>query len=340
MQIGLYAHTHGIGHRDRSGNHTRSTPAQLLDPVGVARAAEAAGFHSMWFPDHVCMPRITSSAHVTNRSGRRSYEPQHEMLDAMVTMGAVAASTSTLKLGTSVLIAPYRHPLSDARQLATVDVLSGGRVLVGVGAGWMQEEFDALGVPFSERGRRTVECIEVYRRAWTDEAVANDGEHYRFADVSMDPKPLDPPPIVYGGVSPLGARRAARHCDGLYPLFLDPGLDPDSRRDLHDIVRAELDGIGRDPATFTMMAATGIRLTDDPEPGPDGRSRMRCAGTADEVLADIEEFARAGYSLLVCKMDCPSGELAELLEQIERVGEEIITAAAGVEAVGGWRSGL
>ncbi|MEX2627315.1 MAG: TIGR03619 family F420-dependent LLM class oxidoreductase [Ilumatobacteraceae bacterium] len=340
MQIALYAHTHGIGHRDHAGNHTRNTPARLLDPVGVARAAEQAGFHSMWFPDHVCMPRATSSAHVTNRSGRRSYEPQHEMLDAAVTMGAVAASTSTLKLGTSVLIAPYRHPLSDARQLATIDVLSGGRLLVGVGAGWMQEEFDALGVPFSERGRRAVECIEVYRRAWTDDAVAYDGEHYRFADVSMDPKPLDPPPIVYGGVSPLGARRAARHCDGLYPLFLDPGLEPDSHRDLHDVVRAELDSVGRDPAVFTMMAATGIRLTDDPGPGPDGRARMRCAGSAEQVLADIEEFARAGYSLLVCKMDCPSGELTELLEQIERVGEEIVPAAAGIDAVGGWRSGL
>jgi probable F420-dependent oxidoreductase len=340
MQIGLYAHTHGVGHRDAAGNHTRSTPAGLLDPVGVAQAAERCGFHSMWFPDHVCMPRETRSAHVTNRSGRRSYEPRHDMLDALVTMGAVAATTSTLKLGTSVLIAPYRHPLSDARQLATVDALSGGRVLVGVGAGWMRDEFDALGVPFAERGSRTEEAIEIYRRSWADDAVAHRGEHFSFADVSMDPKPLKAPPIVYGGVSPRGARRAARHCDGLYPLFLDPALDPAHHAGLHDIVRAELDVIGRDPATFTMMAATGIRVTDTPDPGPDGRSRMRCAGTADQVLADIEEFARAGYSLLVCKMDCPTGELAELREQLERVGEEIIPAAAGVDASGGWRSGL
>lgn len=340
MQIGLYAHTHGIGHRDAAGNHTRSTAAELLDPVGVAQAAERWGFHSMWFPDHVCMPRETRSAHVTNRSGRRSYEPRHEMLDALVTMGAAASATSTLKLGTSVLIAPYRHPLSDARQLATVDVLSGGRLLVGVGAGWMRDEFDALGVPFAERGARTEEAIEIYRRSWTDGVVAHDGEHFSFADVSMDPKPRAVPPILYGGVSPRGARRASRHCDGLYPLFLDPGLEPTHHADLHDIVRSGLDAIGRDPATFTMMAATGIRITDTPQRGPDGRSRMRCAGTAEQVLGDLEEFVAAGYSLVVCKMDCPSGELAELFEQLERVGDEIIPAAVGIEAAGGWRSGV
>jgi probable F420-dependent oxidoreductase len=336
VQIALYAHTHGIGFRDDSGNRTLSQPAATLDPVRVARAAEAAGFHSMWFPDHVCMPAETASAHVVNASGRRSYAPRHEMLDALVTMGAVAAATTRIRLATSVLIAPYRHPLSDARQFATVDVLSGGRVIVGVGAGWMREEFEAVGIPHAERGSRTEECIEIYRRAFADERVTHAGRHYSFADVSMDPKPAPGTPIVYGGMSPVGARRAARLCDGLYPLFLDASIPPDDKAHLHDIVRRELDAVGRDPATFAMLAATGMRVDEAPRPAA-GRT---CSGTADQVIADVARFATAGYSTLVCKMDCPSGTIDELLEQIERVGSEVMPAVAGITASGGWREGL
>ena len=336
VQIALYAHTHGIGFRDDTGNRTLSHPAASLDPVRVAQAAEAAGFHSMWFPDHVCMPAETASAHVVNASGRRSYAPRHEMLDALITMGAVASATSRIRLATSVLIAPYRHPLSDARQFATVDVLSGGRVIVGIGAGWMREEFEALGVPHSERGSRTEECIEIYRRAFTDDRVSFEGRHHRFADVSMDPKPAPTTPIVYGGMSPTGARRAARLCDGLYPLFLDASIPPDDKAHLHDIVRRELDALGRDPATFTMLAATGMRV-DDTARGADGRS---CTGLAKQVIDDVARFAEAGYSTLVCKMDCPSGTIDELLEQIDRVGRAIIPAVADITAAGGWRQGL
>jgi probable F420-dependent oxidoreductase len=339
MQIGLYANTHGVGWRDETHNYTRSVPAHTLRPVEVARAAEQAGFHSMWFPDHVCMPLETASAHIANETGKRSYSPRHEMLDAAVVMGAVAVSTSTLKIGTSVLIAPYRGPLNDARQFTTVDVLSGGRLLLGVGAGWMAEEFDALGVPFGERGRRTVECIEVYKRAWTDDVVSFHGEFYDIDDVSMDPKPTTQPrpPIIYGGVSPLGARRAARHCDGLYPVFLDPGADPARLDHLHDIVRAELDEQGRDPSTFTMMAASTLRITDAPATAD---PRPICTGSAEQILTDLERFAASGYSLVVCKMDCPSGEVGEIIEQIGRVGAEVIPEATGIVPAGDWKADL
>lgn len=342
MQIGLYAHTHGVGYRDDTHNYTRSVPAHTLRPVDVAQAAETAGFHSMWFPDHVCMPLETASAHIANQTGKRSYSSRHEMLDAAVVMGAVAGATSTLKLGTSVLIAPYRGPLNDIRQFTTVDVLSDGRLLLGVGAGWMAEEFAALGVPFAERGRRTEECIEIYKRCWTDDVVNFSGEFYDIQDVSMDPKPAQQPrpPIIYGGVAPLGARRAARLCDGLYPVFLDPQADPTRLDHLHDIVREELDSLGRDPATFTMMAASTLRLTDAGDPLSSAASRPICTGTPDQVLEDLERFARSGYSLVVCKMDCPSGEVDEIIEQIERVGRDVIPAAADITATGGWKPAL
>jgi probable F420-dependent oxidoreductase len=170
------------------------------------------------------------------------------MLDAAVTMGAVAASTNTLKLGTSVLIVPYRNPLSDARQFATVDALSNGRLILGVGAGWMKEEFDALGLSYAERGAMANECIEIFKRSWTTEVVDFHGRFYNFDSVSMDPKPVKKPrpPIIFGGVVPAGARRAARYCDGFYPIFLDPQAEPKRFAPLLDEIRREAGRLGRD----------------------------------------------------------------------------------------------
>ncbi|MFT7602174.1 MAG: putative F420-dependent oxidoreductase [Acidimicrobiales bacterium] len=342
MQIALYAHTHGLGYRDGEDNRTRSVSASSLEPASVAVDAEAAGFHSMWFPDHVCMPLETGSAHVANTSGTRSYAPHHDMLDAAVVMGAVATSTTTLKLGTSVLIAPYRGPLNDARQFATVDILSGGRLILGVGAGWMLEEFEALGVAHSERGGRTVEAIEIYKRAWTQPDVSYDGAYYQFSNISMDPKPIQKPrpPIIYGGISELGARRAARHCDGFYPLFLDPYADPSRYAAHQDLIRAELESQHRDPATFTMMGAATFHLaSDDEATGADGRQRI-CTGSAERILEDLARFAEAGYSMIVAKIVCPSGEVSELREHIEQIGHQIIPTATELQPSGGWRPEL
>jgi probable F420-dependent oxidoreductase len=262
------------------------------------------------------------------------------MLDGAVVMGAVASATSTIKLGTSVLVAPYRGPLSDARQFATVDVLSGGRLLLGVGAGWMAEEFDALGVDFAERGKRTVECIEIYKRSWQDDFVSFDGDYYAFDNVSMDPKPLQKPhpPIIYGGVSPLGAHRAAAHCDGFYPVFLDPFADPTRHSGLQTIIKSDLEMAGRDPSTFIMMAATTMRVTDSDDALAHQMPRKICTGTSEQVLEDLEKFAEAGYSLVVAKMDCPSGEVKEIHEQIDRVGHEIVPECARIQATGGWKA--
>ncbi len=339
MQLGLYANTHGLGYRDETNNLTRSVPATELQPVAVAQAAEAAGFHSMWFPDHVCMPLQTASAHVANTTGKRSYEPFHEMLDAAVVMGAVAVSTSRLVLGTSVLIAPYRHPLSDARQLATVDVLSGGRMWLGVGSGWMREEFEALNLNVAERGRRTLEAIEIYKRAFTDDVVAFEGEYYRFGDISMRPRPLQSPrpPIIYGGVTDLGAKRAARYCDGYYPLFLDPGAEPTRYDAQQDLIRAELDRLGRAHDSFTMLAAVTLQLTDASDPLAQRARRPVCTGTAEQVVEDLAVFAAHGYGLMVAKMVCPSGEVSELRERIAQAGEELVPAMREITPAGGWQ---
>jgi len=213
------------GYREGENNRTRSVPADQLVPTQVAADAERAEFHSMRFPDHVCMPLETASAHAANVTGKRSYSSHHEMLDAAAVMGAVAATTATLKLGTSVLVAPYRGPLNDARQFATINFLSGRRLILGVGPGWMAEEFA--------------------------------GTHYQFHDISMDPEPIQKPrpPIIYGSVTELGAKRSARHCDGFYPLFLDPFAEPHRYTAHQDIIRGILDETGRAEDTLTMMGS-------------------------------------------------------------------------------------
>ncbi|MGE0823564.1 MAG: TIGR03619 family F420-dependent LLM class oxidoreductase [Candidatus Binatia bacterium] len=342
MNIGMYATTHGLMYRDNTNAFLRSLPATAMQPVRVAQLIEQAGFHSMWFPDHVCMPLQSASEHVANVSGTRAYESHHAMLDAAVVMGAVATNTKTLKLGTSVLISPYRHPLSDARQFATVDQLSNGRLLFGVGAGWMQEEFDAIGVPYTGRGQRTEECIEIYKRSWTQEVVNFQGNYYQFDNVSMDPKPVQRPhpPIIYGGVTPGGARRAARLCDGYYPIFLDTYADPTRYATQQDLIRREAERLKRDLSQFFMIGVASARLTSATSPDAQEKPRRICTGTAEQVLSDLERFANAGYSLIILFFDCPSGQMTELEEQIQHCGQEVIPHATRFVPKGEWNTKL
>jgi probable F420-dependent oxidoreductase len=261
------------------------------------------------------------------------------MLDMAVVMGAVAACTGRIKLGTSVLIAPYRHPLADARQFATVDLLSQGRLMLGVGSGWMAEEFTAVGQDHAVRNAQTDECLQIYKRAWTEEQVNFDGDYYKFEDISMDPKPVQKPhpPIVFAGNTPLGARRAIRHCDGLYPLFLDTHCEADRFTPLQELIRREADKLGKDVTQFRMLAAASARITDASDPQSRQSPRPTCTGTGEQILQHLQAFADAGFSMIVCMMMCPSGSLAEQHEQIQRFGEEVIPQAKAIKPAGEWK---
>ncbi len=339
MELGIYSTSHGLGYRDGENFFAKSIPFDMMQPIEVAKKVEDADFHSMWFPDHVCMPVESSSGHVANASRTRAYESRHNMLDAAVLMGAVANATSTLKIGNTVLIAPYRGPLNDARQFATVDILSKGRLILGVGAGWLEEEFSALGLSYQNRGEMTNECIEIYKRSWTDDVVEFHGSFYDFSGISMDPKPIQKPrpPIIFGSVVPAGARRAARFCDGLYPLFLDPKADPFRFSNLQDIVRHELDTLERAHDSFSMIACASMRVQKE---SFEGKERPICTGSPEQVLSDLERLAKAGYSHVVAFYDCPSGQISELLDQISITGNAIIPEAKKLVPDGGFNKTL
>ena len=345
MQIGYFMDTHGLGIRDDDDWWLQPIPASEMEPLEIARIGEENGFHSLWFSDHVAMPpQSVPITYANPDTGKRHYPARPVMLDGAAVMGAVAATTTRIKMAPSVLIAPYRPPMHDARQFSTIDHLSNGRLIMGVGAGWCREEFEGLGLRFEDRVSMTEECIEIYKRAWDHESelVSFQGQHYRFQNLSMDPKPLQRPhpPIIYGGTTPLGARVAARSCDGLYPMFPSPKARPDDKDSLLEIIRREADRNGRDLSQFALLGSVSARVTDADDPHAGKVPRPICGGTPEQVLSDLERFAEHGYCLMVLHLDCPSRSVDELKEQLYRVAEEVLPTAATFRPQGEWRKEL
>lgn len=322
--------THGLLRRDeRDFFLQRLEPAEMR-VLELARLADRLGYHSLWLSDHVCMGRDLGARHTANESGRRAYPERPVMLDVVATIGALAAATERIRLAPSVLIAPYRHPLTVAHQFATLDVLSGGRLIMTAGSGWDPQEFAAVGADFEHRGAVTEECIEIWKHAWTEPWLDWHGRFFEIADVSLEPKPVQTPhpPIVFGAVTEAGARRAARTSDGLYPMFLDAYADPGRFDGLRDAVRREAERAGRDLSGFRFYAFASGALTDS---GTGGRRRT-LTGSAEQVLDDLRRFAAHGYSHVTMHFDVPSGTIGELLETAERFAQEVLPAAAAIEA--------
>jgi probable F420-dependent oxidoreductase len=188
-----------------------SEPDQML---GIARAAEEAGLHGVLLSDHLFFPGRLASRYPYSADGKPAFDGTTPFPDAWTTIAAMAAVTERLRFATMVYILPLRHPLEVAKTVGTASLLSGGRVALGAGAGWIREEFDALGVPFAARGARMDEMIEVMRKAWTGEMVEHRGRFFELGPFQMSPAPPAAVPIYVGGLSPAALRRAARHGDG------------------------------------------------------------------------------------------------------------------------------
>ncbi len=226
--------------------------------VELARSAEAAGFDSLWTVEHVIFPDGYQSEYPYARSGKMAADAATPIPDPLIWLAFVAAATTTLRLGTGILILPQRNPLVLAKEVATLDRLSGGRVELGIGVGWLREEFDALGVPFERRGARTDEWIDVMRAVWTEDHVDFDGEFASFRGASVNPKPADGPvPITVGGHSAAAAKRAGRLGDGFFP---GKGDLPE----LIDIMRQTAADAGRDASAITVSSGSAGVFGDDP----------------------------------------------------------------------------
>ncbi|MGY6500630.1 MAG: LLM class F420-dependent oxidoreductase [Acidimicrobiales bacterium] len=222
--------------------------------VTLARAAEAAGFDSLWTVEHVVVPSGYESPYPYSPTGKMPGPEDSPIPDPLVWLSYVAGATSTIKLGTGILILPQRNPVVLAKETATLDHLSGGRLLLGVGVGWLSEEFDAIGVPFDERGRRTDDHVAAMRALWSGEPASHHSEFTDFTDCISQPAPAARAvPIHVGGHTDIAARRAGRLGDGFFPAS---GSHDELRR-VFDVARATADEHGRDPDAIEMSTGGG-----------------------------------------------------------------------------------
>jgi probable F420-dependent oxidoreductase len=241
MRLGL--HALGIGNgADRA----------VID--AVAAAADRAGFATLWSGEHVVMVDESASRYPYSDDGRISVPAAADWIDPLIGLSFVAAATSTIGIGTGVLLLPEHNPVLVAKQAATLDTLSGGRLTLGIGVGWSREEFDALGIPFERRGARTNEYVEAIRTLWRDDVASFDGEFVHFDSVRVNPKPVHDRriPIVVGGNSDAALRRVATWGDGWYGFNLD---DVDAVAERVNHLRAKCAESGRNPDELRLAVA-------------------------------------------------------------------------------------
>lgn len=229
--------------------------------TAIAEAAEAGGFESLWTVEHVVVPSGYESRYPYDKSGKMAGGAEDfDLPDPLIWLAYAAARTSRIKLATGILILPQRNPLVVAKELASLDAMSGGRLILGIGVGWLAEEFAALGISFHDRGARTDDTIEILRKAWTGEKVSHSSAYASFTDCISRPRPANGTvPIVVGGHSDAAARRAGRIGDGFFP-----GNGPiDELRPVIDNMRRAAEAAGRDPDAIEVSAGGGGRSVDD-----------------------------------------------------------------------------
>lgn len=235
-----------------------TTPEGVVD---VAVSAEAAGFESLWTVEHVIWPESYSSEYPYSPTGKMPGDASSPLPDPLIWLSFAAAHTSTIRLATGILIVPQRNPLVLAKTIATLDVLSGGRFDLGIGVGWLEEEFDALGVPFADRGARTDDYIAAMQALWASDNASYQGPFANFDNVTTNPKPVQGQvPIVVGGHSKAAARRAGRLGNGFFP----GRGSVEQLGELIDVAHQTAADAGRDPEAIEMTAGHPGLFGDDP----------------------------------------------------------------------------
>ena len=304
MRYGFYLPTRG----------QTATPEAL---EMLVQRGEAMGFSSVMIADHIVFPMTINSKYPYTVSG--AFPGQGDALEQLALMAFIAGKTQSLRLVTSVMIVPHRNPVVTAKMLATIDVLSKGRVTVGVGVGWLREEFQALGAPdFDRRGSVSDEYIRIMKTLWTECPASFAGRFYRFDALRCLPAPVQKPhpPIWVGGHSQVALRRAARLGDGWHPVGANPAvpLRPSelavSLEELWRLTEAE----GRDPSRLTISYKAPVY---DPTQALDAGTgeRRPFSGSAGQIEGDIAAFAKLGVSEIV--FDFRSERLDESLERMD-----------------------
>ncbi len=280
------------------------TAGPLAAPDSLTRlcqGAEALGFGYATFSDHVVIPTGIESRYPYSESGEFSNAGNGERNEQLIELAFVAARTTKLRLVTSVMVVPHRPAVLAAKQLATIDVLSGGRLAVGIGAGWMKEEFEAIGAPpFEKRGKVTDEYMLAFRELWTNDRPRFAGEFVAFDDIVFAPKPVQKPgiPLWVGGESGPALRRAAKLGDAWYPIGTNPinPLDSLARYKANvERLRKMTVEAGRDPRAVALVLRASRYGEKEPAQAGDGGRRL-FSGKPDQIVGDLKDLAALGVA--------------------------------------------
>lgn len=295
-------------------------PAHL---TAQARRAEALGFDTIAISDHIVIPKVKTGNYPYHPEGEFPLEMSYDYFEPLATLMYILGATSSIKLGTSVLVVPYRNPILVAKMIASVDALSGGRVFLGVGTGWWRDEFEALGIGdhFHDRGARTDEYIRIMRNLWSEETPSFEGRFHQYSNLEFSPKPVQAGgiPIWVGGHTGRALRRAVELGDAWHPIGLRPPVDLSpaelgrARERLHAICEEK----GRDPATLPIVLRCALSFSET--------ERSTMVGTPEQILEDIAAYGEQGVSRIIFDLPAPDG--AAQMETLERLGTEVLPQA-------------
>jgi probable F420-dependent oxidoreductase len=304
------------------GRGPLATPEALTK---LAEKADALRYSSLFVTDHVVIPTSYSSPYPYSPTGRFAGDWTNGYLEPIALMGVLAGLTSRVRLGTSVLVVPYRNPVVTAKMLATIDVMSGGRLILGAGVGWMREEFETLQAPpFDERGPVTDEYLRLMRVLWTKEPAEFTGKYYRLPSASALPKPRQGGgiPIWVGGHTTRALRRVGELADAWHPIGMRPPamLHPSEYAEKVEVIHGWARKAGRDPKDITLSLRVPLELA--PRRGTwAGADQPGFRGTAAEVIAHIKRYQALGVSHFVFDLAPP--DLRGQLSLMERFAEEV-----------------
>ncbi|MBI4308516.1 MAG: LLM class F420-dependent oxidoreductase [Chloroflexi bacterium] len=289
------------------------------DVLRFAQTAERLGFDILFVGDHVVFPERIASCYPYDPGGRHPAENVPNYVEALTLLTYVAGATSSIRLSPSVLILPYRHPVLTAKIIASLDFLTRGRVILGVGAGWMREEFEALGAPsYEQRGAITDEVLEIFKVLWTQERPRFKGRFFHFDEMRFTPKPWQKPhpPIWVGGNTRPAMRRTARAGQGWFPVH----LTPEELLPLMQKFRALVVAEGRDPAAFDICLGVALEFarTSQPLNVPED---VIGKGHAQQMVEELHTLARMGVTAV--RFDFLTQDVDARLEAMQRFAKEV-----------------
>jgi probable F420-dependent oxidoreductase len=289
----------------------------------AAQQAEELGYDSVWAADRLVMPWKINTTYPYSKEATFIVPPDRPFFDTLTCLAFLAGCTEKIQLGMSVMVMPYRHPLHWARIATTIDQLSTGRLIMGVGVGWMEEEFAAMNAPFKERGKVSDEQLTLLKQLWTEEHISFQGKYYQVNDIAFSPKPYQKPrvPIWVGGEGKPAQRRAAQYGDAWFPYFVR--ITPHELRARFENVRKEAEKAGRNPNEIAFACCLPIELTPNDAPQEDDHLK----GSIPQVTAAIQKFIDVGVIHIGLQFMIP--HYPERLEQIERFAKEALPALKG-----------